>query len=372
MRVTGNYEKLGELSYFVPNKLPPDPPFVIDDEIIQKLIEAAFHLGRLNEMSRRLPDIDRFIKAYVIKEAMLSSEIEGIFTTLADVFTTPSFDEHQDHDTKLVLNYTKAINTAISMVKEEGFPIVTRVFLKTHEQLLAMNESSKSSPGNFRQQSVRVGDFIPPSANKVPSLISELENFINQDISSHELIKIGLVHVQFETIHPFLDGNGRLGRLLIVLMLVNSGYLDSPILYPSYYFKKHKKTYYEKLQNIQLKGDFEGWIKFYLDAIKESSVDAYKRAKKIEEFEQELKLLILHSDDFSKMRETALFILSEFFNSPVSSIVALSQTTGKSYNAIKNIVHIFQTKGILTEQTNKQRNKLYCLEGYLKILQQQV
>jgi Fic family protein len=204
MRITGSYEKLGELNYFVPHKLPPDPPFVMDDETIQKLIDTAFHLGRLNEMSRRLPNIDRFIKAYVLKEAMLSSEIEGIFTTLADVFTTPT-NEQQDHDTKLVLNYTKAINTAVSMVKNDELPIVTRVLLKTHEELMRIDESSKSSPGEFRLQSVRVGDFIPPPAFKVPSLIGEWETFVNQDVSLHELIKIGLAHVQFETIHPFLE-----------------------------------------------------------------------------------------------------------------------------------------------------------------------
>lgn len=369
MRIVGNYEKLGELDYFIPNKLPPDPAFIVDDEIIQKLTDASFHIGRLNEMSRRLPNIDRFVKAYVIKEAMLSSEIEGIFTTLADVFTALAFSEQQDHDTKLVLNYTKAINTAISMVKDEKFPIVTRVFLKIHEQLLTINESSKSSPGEFRLQAVRVVDLIPPPANKIPSLIGELENFINQDNSLHAFIKIGLTHAQFETIHPFLDGNGRMGRLLIVLMLINSGYLDSPILYPSYYFKKHKMTYYEKLRNVQLTGDFEGWIKFYLDAIKESSVDAYNRAREIENLEQELKSLILNSDSFSRMRKTALMILSEFFNSPMLSIATLGQTIGKSYNATKNIVQILQENGVVTEKTNKQRNKLYCLDAYLKILE---
>jgi Fic family protein len=368
MRITGSYEKLGELNYFIPNKLPPDPPFVMDDEIIQKLIDTAFHLGRLNEMSRRLPNIDRFIKAYVLKEAMLSSEIEGIFTTLANVFTTPT-NEQQDHDTKLVLNYTKAIGTAVSMVKNEGFPIVTRVLLRTHEELMRIDESGKSSPGEFRLQSVRVGDLIPPPAFKVPSLISEWETFVNQDVLLHELIKIGLAHVQFETIHPFLDGNGRMGRLLIVLMLVNSGYIDVPILYPSYYFKKHKTIYYEKLRNVQLSGDFEGWIKFYLETLRESAIDAHDRAKEIEELEKNLKAEIINSEKFSRIREISSLVLSEFFDTPMLNIGLLSEITGKSYNTIKNVIDVFQAEGIITEKTNKQRNKLYCLDAYLKILE---
>jgi Fic family protein len=303
---------------------------------------------------------------------MLSSEIEGVFTTLADVFTIPADeqqDQDQDPDTKLVLNYTKAISTAVSMVKNDGFPIVTRVLLKTHEELMKIGESGKSSPGEFRQQSVRVGDLIPPPAFKVPSLMGELETFMNQDASFHELIKIGLAHVQFETIHPFLDGNGRIGRLLIVLMLVNSGYLDSPILYPSYYFKKHKTIYYEKLRNVQLSGDFEGWIKFYLDAIKESSIDAHNRAKEIEELEKNLKAEIINSEKFSGIREISLIVLSNFFDTPMLNVGLLSEITGKSYNTVKNVINVFQAEGIITEKTNRQRNKLYCLDAYLKILE---
>ncbi|MDR0581078.1 MAG: Fic family protein [Holosporaceae bacterium] len=368
MRITGSYEKLGELNYFIPHKLPPDPPFVMNDEIIQKLTDTAFHLGRLNEMSRRLPNIDRFIKAYVLKEAMLSSEIEGIFTTLADVFTIPINEQH-DHDTRLVLNYTKAINTAVSMVKNEGFPIVTRVLLRTHEELMRIDESGKSSPGEFRLQSVRVGDLVPSPAFKVPLLISEWETFVNQDASLHELIKIGLAHVQFETIHPFLDGNGRIGRLLIVLMLINSGYIDAPILYPSYYFKKHQMIYYEKLRNVQLEGDFEGWVKFYLDALKESATDAHNRAKEIEELEKNLRTKIINSEKFSRIREISLLVLSEFFNMPMINIGSLSEITGKSYNTIKKVIDVFQDEGIIIEKTNKQRNKLYCLNKYLKILE---
>jgi Fic family protein len=152
-------------------------------------------------------------------------------------------------------------------------------------------------------------------------------------------------------------------------MLVNSGYIDAPILYPSYYFKKHKTIYYEKLRNVQLSGDFEGWIKFYLDALKESAVDAHDRAKEIEELEKNLRTEIINSEKFSRIREISLLVLSEFFDTPMLNIGSLSEITGKSYNTIKNVIDVFQAEKIITEKTNKQRNKLYCLDVYLKILE---
>ncbi|GHT95677.1 hypothetical protein FACS1894122_13390 [Alphaproteobacteria bacterium] len=370
MRITGEYEQLGNLDYFIPHKLPPSPTIDMDSEMIALLTDASFHLGCLNEMSHRVPNADRFIKAYVIKEALLSSEIEGIHTTLLNVFTTPTVDNQYDYDTRLVMNYTKAINVAVSMIKNDGFPIVTRVFLKAHEALMTVENSSKSSPGEFRQQSVRVGDLVPPPAHKIPYLISDLENYINQNDDLPELIKIGLTHVQFETIHPFLDGNGRIGRLLIVLMLVNSGYLDAPILYPSYYFKKYKSTYYEKLRNVQLSGDFEGWIKFYLAAIKESCISACRRAKEIEQLDGDLREAILKDKAFSRIHEVALQVLSAFFDAPILGIKDLSETVDKSYNTVKAVIFRFLEMGIITERTNQKRNKLYCLTSYLNILEE--
>ena len=282
MRETGVYETLGEIRYFIPHPLPPqNPVFELNAEIMLLYGEASFNLGLLNEMSTRLPDYKRFINAYIIKESLLSSDIEGIHTTLLDVFTQSLSDFKPNKETQLVLNYTKALDIAINMVKVEGFPIVSRVILKAHEALMSLGENDYASPGQYRKQAVKVGKFTPPPATKIPGLISDLEKYINADDSLPPLIKSGLIHVQFETIHPFLDGNGRIGRLLIVLTLLSNGLLSVPILYPSFYFKKNQQEYYEKLNAVRTRGDFEGWIIYYLKAIKEGCHDAYRRAKEI-------------------------------------------------------------------------------------------
>jgi Fic family protein len=214
MRETGTYQTLGDLSYFIPHSLPPsNPPLELNAEIISLYGEASFILGQLNEMCLRLPDPKRFIKAYVIKEALLSSAIEGIHTTLVEVLTYPLGESKPNKDTQLVLNYTKALDTALHMLTVEGFPLVSRVILQAHEALMSVGEGERAAPGPFRQQSVRVGDLIPPPAPEVPRLMSGLEKYINEPSELSPLIRAGLAHAHFETIHPFLDGNGRIGRL---------------------------------------------------------------------------------------------------------------------------------------------------------------
>ncbi len=238
MRETGIYRKIGDLSYFIPHPLPlMNPPLEVNAKMLSLYGEASFALGQLNEMSQRLPDPKRFIRAYVMKEALLSSAIEGIHTSLIDIFTYSLGDSKPSKNTQLVLNYTNALDTSLNMLTE-GLPIVTRVILKAHETLLNAGEGDKANPGNFRKQSVRVGNLVPPLAQEVPNLINDLEKYIKEPSDTPSLIKAGLAHVQFETIHPFLDGNGRIGRLLIVLMLINDGLLKLPIIYPSYYFKR--------------------------------------------------------------------------------------------------------------------------------------
>ncbi len=232
-----------------------------------------------------------------------------------------------------------------------------------------ISEGDRASPGEYRKQSVRVGQLIPPPAPKVPELIAALEKYINNDDSLPSLIKIGLVHVQFETIHPFLDGNGRIGRLLIVLMLIESGLLSVPILYPSYYFKKHHLEYYQRLDGVRKQGDFESWIIYYLNAIKESSDHAYLRAKEIEALEATLKKQIEQDPLFQKMRTTALQVLNVLFQSPIISVKALSIGIGKAYNTADHLIEQFIEAGILRETEEKRRGKCYHFEAYLALLE---
>jgi Fic family protein len=371
MRESGIYQKLGELSYFIPHSLPPiNPPLQIDAEMITLYGEASFALGQLNEMAQRLPDIDRFIKAYVTKEALLSSAIEGIHTTLIEVLTVPIGEPKISKETQLVFNYTRALDAALSMLEKDGLPLVTRVILRAHEVLM-QGEGDKSTPGSFRKQSVRVGKLIPAPTTEIANLMSNLEKYINETSEIPALFKAGLVHVHFETIHPFLDGNGRIGRLLIVLMLIDSGLIKSPILYPSYYFKRHHLEYYQQLDRVRTHGDFEGWIKYYLRAIRESAIDAHKRAKEIEKLELQLKLFIKTNIAFTKMRETATSVLELLFTQPIASIADMSQKLGKAYNTIHNILQAFVTQELVSVSTTHKRNKLYYFKPYLELLEKE-
>lgn len=370
MRKIGHYETLGSTRYFIPDSLPPqDPSLSLDQPTMVLFGEAMHHLGKLNEMANRVPDIKRFIKAYVIKEALLSSAIEGVHTTMLDVFTQPLLDTRPDKNTQLVMNYTQALDTAIAMIKKEGLPISNRVILAAHKILMQEGDGDKADPGHYRKQPVRVGNLVPPPPNYIPELMSHLEQFINTDESLPDLIKAGLAHVQFETIHPFLDGNGRIGRLLIVLMLIDSTLLSEPLLYPSYYFKKHHLEYYQLLDAVQTRGNFEDWITFYLKAIKESSIDAFNRAKDIEALEHDLVERI--EKKYAKTCDTRLRALSVIFSFPVININELADQLNVAFNTANQIISDFVDLDILVEETKQKRGKLFKFKPYLEILERE-
>jgi len=369
IRKTGHYEQLGMSKHFIPSPLPPkDPSLKLDTEMISLYGKAMKQLGQLEEMLQRIPDSSRFLRAYITKEAMLSSEIEGINTTIAEVF---SF-EHREYqkyrsDTRLVLNYIDAMQLGLTALKEGRLPLSTRVILQCHRQLLAGTDDN-ADPGNLRRQQVRVGNLLPAPAPHVPGLIAELERFINQDSSTLPLIKAGLAHVQFETIHPFLDGNGRIGRLLIVLMLVKDGLISQPLIYPSYYFKKHRSEYYELLDGVRTQGDWESWISFYLRAVIHTARDAWQRAKNIENLEHTIIHTITTSSLSMKKREEALKLLPCLFSSPVISIGEAARQMGKSYNAAKSLIEDFVELDILSQPGDQKRNKVYEFSQYLHLL----
>ncbi len=371
MRSTGTYIILGQTQYFIPHRLPPaDPPFTLSNEMLILYGEAMLELGKLNEMANRLPNIDRFIKAYVIKEALLSSAIEGIHTTILDIFTQPLLESKATKDMQLVMNYGHALHTALTMIQKEGMPISSRVLLKAHEALMNLGEGEKANPGNYRKQQVRVGNLIPPPPLEIPDLMADLERFINEDTTLPPLIKAGLAHVQFEEIHPFLDGNGRIGRLLIILMLMESNLLSEPILYLSFYLKKHHAEYYERLDEVRTQGNFEGWITYYLKAIKGSCIDAHKRAKDIEALGEDLKNLLFHDKRFSiAMRDMRLHALSILFCCPIISIGELSRQLSVAYNTAHRILRTFMKYGFLVKETQQKRHKLFRFKAYLDVLE---
>lgn len=372
MRTTGYYETLGDQKYFIPYPLPPkDPPFSPSPELLSLYGEAMHHLGRLNEMTHRLPDIKRFINAYVIKEALLSSSIEGIHTSLMDVFTQPLLETRPNKNTQLVMNYKKALDVALTMIEKEGFPISSRIILKAHETLMQVGEGERADPGHYRKQSVRVGEFIPAPATQVPNLMSALEQYINESDSIPALIKAGFAHVQFETIHPFLDGNGRIGRLLIVLMLIEEKILSKPILYPSYYFKKHHLEYYHLLNRVRTHGDFEEWIRFYLAAIKDSAIDAYRRARDIETLQESLAKIISKNVPSTKLAETRIKAVSILFSFPVINVNELKEQLDVSYNTASQIIDSFVTLEILRAEPLQKRGKIFKFVQYIEILKKE-
>ncbi len=369
MRITGQYEILGSLDHFIPHGLPPqNPPFQMDHSLIDLYGKVMHQLGRLNEMTQRVPNIQRLIRAYITKEAMLSSDIEGIHTTLIDILSESTADFRPNKETQLVMNYTKSLDVALDLVRNQSMPILSRVILAAHQSLMQGSDGDKASPGMYRQQSVRVGQLVPPTAPHIPDLIKNLEVFINTDDTVLPLIKAGLAHVQFETIHLFLDGNGRIGRLLIVLMLINDGLISEPIIYPSYAFKKHHLEYYAALDRVRLQGDFEGWIRFYLQALIESAEDAWKRAKDIELLEKNLNNEIREDSLFIKTREDALQLLSMLFQHPVIGMPEATAYLGKSYNSVSGIMEKFEDRSILRQLTEQRRNRTYLFQPYLDVL----
>ena len=364
MRKTGNYKRLGSIDYFIPEPLPPkDPDLVITPEMLTLFGEAMQALGNLNGMVEKLPDSDRFIRAYVAKEALLSSAIEGIHTTLLEFFTQSLLESRPDKATQLVINYTQALKKACLLIQKDNLPISSRVILAIHKVLMELAENA--DPGHYRKQAVRVGNLVPPPADQVHECMTALEHYINESEGLPPLIKAGLVHLQFETLHPFIDGNGRLGRLLIVLMLIDNDILQLPILYPSYYFKKNHLEYYQRLDAVRARGDFEGWITFYLRIMRDSALDAYRRVQDIEALWH---LLTKRMGD--RATDLRLKALSVIFQSPIINIGELELRLGVSYNTAYKIINDFVEFGFLVQETAKKRNKLFKFQQYLDILNQ--
>ena len=371
-RASGIYATLGNTTYFIPDPLPPRNPHFKMTKSVTSLHEAALKsLKKLNAISAKLPDMQRFVRGYVMKEALLSSEIEGIHTTLLDVFTQSIEPNPKkiSKNARLVLNYTDALMATVTLLQEKDLPISTRVLLHAHDVL--MGSESQANPGKFRRQAVRVGSLVPPPADKIPSLMHDLEEYINAHDAIPPLIQAGLVHVQFETIHPFLDGNGRVGRLLIVLMLLDKKLLSLPILYPSLYFKSNRFAYYHWLDSVRTQGNFEGWITFYLKAIKAASNDACKRIEKIEKLIKKLKNNKTLRAALNKLNSnlTPDDVINQFIAHPVLSIDILAKGLERAPEIATEIITSCEKLKILTKNPGNGK-KLWQFKFYVDIINQ--
>ena len=359
---------------FVPRPLPPEPPLEIAPELRKQIDDALLALGRLDGISDLLPDTSLFLYMYVRKEAVLSSQIEGTQSSLSDLllFEIDEAPGVPNDDVREVSRYVRALEHGIQRVRG-GFPISGRLFREIHGELLAGGRGGEKSPGAFRTTQNWIGGsrpgnalFVPPPADRVAQCMAELERFLHQQpVSTPVLERIALAHVQFETIHPFLDGNGRLGRLLMTLVLVAEGVLREPLLYLSLYLKSHRSLYYEHLQRVRTDGDWEGWLEFLVIGIRETALQAVATAQELAQ---------LFETDRNRIRQlgriagSALRIHHALQQRPVQTIRTAAETTGLSIPTATSAMGSLEGTGIVREMTGKRRNRIYGYAKYLEVL----
>ncbi len=376
--LTGRYETTsvgGEtVRAFIPNPLPPDPPLVLQGPIQLLLEQAHLSLGRLDSVSTLLPDPNLFLYAYVRKEAVLSSQIEGTQSSLSDLLL---FELEQApgvplDDVTEVSNYVAAMEHGLDRLKG-GFPVSARLIREIHSKLLAGGRGSSKDPGEFRRSQNWIGGsrpgnavFVPPPYTVVQDCISDLEQFIHEDPSSLPiLIRAALVHAQFETIHPFLDGNGRVGRLLITFLLCHAGILREPLLYLSVYFKQNRDEYYRLLDIIRKEGDWEAWIMFFLEGVARTADSAVATARR---------LVALFDEDRKKIQTggrragSALRVYDILKTRPILTLQQTAQRADLSFPATGTGMDLLAESGIARELTGKRRNRIFAYDRYLAIL----
>ena len=366
--IAGTYQRGYEYSYFMPEKI--NQSFYWTDEKINKLLEmAAVKLGELNSFSKLIPDVNMFILMHVVKEAVVSSYIEGTRTNIEEaLYDEKEIQPEKKDDWLEVNNYINAMNTAIKEL--ETLPLSNRLIRNTHRTLLSSGRGERKTPGEFRRSQNWIGGatlsdatFIPPTHEELPDLMSDFEKFLhNQEIAVPYLIKIAIAHYQFETIHPFLDGNGRVGRLLITLYLVSTKLLDAPLLYLSDFFNKNKMLYYDNLMMVRTKNDLGQWIKFFLTGVIETAEKASNTLNDIIKLKDKIEQEHIHK--MGKRLPSAMTFLKGLFTKPVVSIKDVQAITGLSSKGAYNLIDVFVEKGIIKEVTGYQRNRIFIFSEY--------
>lgn len=359
---------------FVPAALPPIPPIDWSPALRRRFDDALVALGRLDAVSTLLPNAALVLYSFIRKEAVLSSQIEGTQSSLADLLLF-EIDEQPGvpvEDAQEVSRYVAALEHGLARLRG-GFPLSLRLIGEMHAVLLDHPQGRGKTPGEFRRSQVWIGGtrpgnavFVPPPADVVADCLADLERFLN-DVpeSTPPLIKAALAHVQFETIHPFLDGNGRIGRLLIVLQLVHDGLLGEPLLYPSLFFKKHRPLYYELLNAVRLQGDWERWLDYFAEGIEQSATQAVATARQL--------LALVHQDrdriaTLGRSATSALVVLQALQRQPVTSAAALVKATGLALATVNRMLVQMMDVGIVSELTQRQRDRIFSYHAYVDVL----
>lgn len=366
----------GKLAYysFHPSKLPPIPEIEIDSELTEKLIKAYRVLAILDDRAMHIPNIELFISMYVQKEALLSSQIEGTQATLEDIFN-PNISKNINSDVDDVINYIKATKYAIQRL--DTLPLCSRLLLETHEVLLSGVRGREKNPGEFRKSqnwiggagsTIKTARYIPPDVLYMQEALSDLEKYMNTDGGLDDLIKIALIHYQFETIHPFLDGNGRVGRLLIVLYLLEKKAIKTPSLYLSFYLKENRIEYYDRMTVVRESGDYEQWVKFFIEGIYVSGQSAIETADELIAIRNS-NLERLEAEKYTKRtHETMIKVFGYLEAHPIIEIGKTAKDLSLSYNTVASAVSRFEALGILSLVNNQDRNKVYSYDDYISIL----
>lgn len=361
---------------FVPKPLPPDPALRLDGELLSLLSAADLAVGRLDGIAQNVPEPDLFVAMYVKQEAVLSSQIEGTQSTLEDLLALELDPDRQGLplDVEEVVNYVAAMNYGLDRLTT--LPLSLRLIREIHRQLLQGVRGEHRSRGEFRKMQNWIGPqgalldqatFVPPPVPQMQRALHDFEQFLSRSSPYPLLITVGLAHAQFETIHPFLDGNGRVGRLLITLLLVHGGALQRPLLYLSHYFKLHRAEYYDRLMAIRLSGDWEGWLKFFLRGVATTATEAKVTAQKIFDLREQHRRLILEK----RLAPNGLMLLALLFRQPLINVGLVAEELKSSYQTANLLVSRFGDLGLLREVTGAKRGRIFRYEPYLDLFADQ-
>lgn len=359
---------------FLPAPLPPQPAVRLEGQLQSLLSQADRALGRLDGSIQTLPNPDLFVFMYVRKEAVLSSQIEGTQSSLQDLLAAEAnvLAPDRPRDVDGVVNYVNAMNHGLDRLQE--LPVSVRLIREIHERLLRGVRGARLTPGELRRSqnwigpagcTLREATFVPPPPHAVPEALGALENFLHTDSDLPQLVQIGLAHAQFETIHPFLDGNGRVGRLLITFLLCQREILIKPVLYLSHFFKQHRSEYYERLQAVRDVGDWEGWLSFFLRGVTDVGQEATETARRI---------LVLREDHrdrvttgLGRAAANGHRVLEHLYQRPIVAVADVEAITGTSYTAANTLVSRMVELGMLIEATGYRRNRLFRYQPYIDL-----
>jgi Fic family protein len=354
--------------------LPPDPPVVLDTAHQLVLGKAERELGRLDGAIHNLPDPDFFVLMYVRKEAVLSSQIEGTQSSLDDVLAAEAqvLDPDRPKDVAEVLNYVAAMRLGLEQLQR--LPVSVRLLREIHARLLQDVRGKNRAPGELRTIQNWIGPsgtnltsatFVPPPPQLVPDALADLERFIHAEDNFPSLVKIGLAHAQLETIHPFLDGNGRLGRLLITFLLCEQKILHEPVLYLSHYFKRNRQEYYDRLQAIRDAGDWEAWLNFFLEGVRQVAIEATTTSREIVLLRERHRALVVN--EFGQTVRNGLRVLERLYSLPVITVKQIKELTGVSFQSANDLLGRFVKHGILSEFTGRSRNRRFRYGAYIDL-----